>query len=71
MKGMDPQEGDAMNDAAGDTEAKAAGDAEAKRTRAASAKNRTLLAWILAGCAVLAALGFLFALWLREQPKIG
>jgi uncharacterized membrane protein YidH (DUF202 family) len=61
---MDPQEGGATNDAA-------AGDAEAKRTRAASAKNRALLAWILAGCAVLAALGFLFALWLREQPKIG
>lgn len=61
---MDPREGGAANDAA-------AGDAEAKRARAASAKNRAILAWILAGCAVLAALGFLFALWLREQPKIG
>jgi hypothetical protein len=75
LKGTDPQEGGAAGDgaakAAGDGAAKAAGDAEAKRARAASAKNRAVLTWILAGCAVLAVLGFLFALWLREQPKIG
>lgn len=57
----DPQKGSATNDPA-------AGDPE---TRGVSAKNRVWLAWILAGCAVLAALGFFFALWLREQPKIG